>query len=127
MCSWMRSFSQIGVASVLGLRVAYGVGLVIAPARLSARWLGPVEEPTSVALRGLGAREVVLHGVALASALRGGPVRVLLAASAVGDLTDIAATIAARGGLPQGAAAATVLVAGSSAAISIGLAAQADV
>ena len=122
----MHSPSQLGVVTVLALRVAYGAALALAPARLSKRWLGPVDAPTSVALRGLGAREVLLNAVALASALRGGPVRPFLAASAAGDLADIAATVAARRGLPRGSTGATIMVAGSSAAISIGVAVRAD-
>ena len=55
-----------------------------------------------MALRGLGAREIVLHGVAIAAALRDRPVRPFLAASIAGDLADIAATVGGRRGLPDG-------------------------
>ena len=41
-------------------------------------------------LRGLGAREIVVHGAAIAAALRGAPLRPFLAASAAGDVADIA-------------------------------------
>lgn len=122
----MKSASKLGVSTVLVLRVAYGTGLVVAPGRLSGRWLGPLNEPTTVALRGLGAREALLHGLALVSAIRGGPVRPFLAASIAGDLTDIAATAGARRGLPGGSAGATFVVAGLSAAISAGVATRAD-
>ena len=90
--------------ALLGLRVAYGVALIAAPERLALRWLGPAagEAPTQVPLRGLGAREIVVHGAAIAAALHDLPVRPFLAASAAGDLADIAATVGGRRGLPAG-------------------------
>ena len=109
---------------VFGLRIAYGAALVAAPARLTQRWLGPAGEhgPTQVGVRGLGAREVLLHAGALAAALRGAPLRPWLAASVIGDVADIASTAAARADLPEGSAAATLAVAGGSALISAALA-----
>lgn len=120
--------TRIVATAVMALRIAYGVGLIAAPARLALRWLGPAGEraPAQVPLRGLGAREVVLHAGGLAAALRGAPLRPWLAASIVGDLTDIAATVGGRAQLPEGAAAATAIVAGSSALLSVGLAVAAD-
>jgi hypothetical protein len=112
--------------AVLLARIAYGVILVLDPARLTKRWLGAPSEPTEVALRGLGAREIVLHVMALVSALRAGPVRPFLAASMAGDLADIAATAAARRGIPKHAVPATILVAGASVALTAGVAAGAD-
>ena len=109
--------SRIAVAGILGLRLGYGVGLVAAPKRLTARWLGD-SAGAEVAGRALGMREAILHAGALAAALGGRPVRPWLAASMAGDLTDIAATFAARDGLPDGSARATALVAGGSAALS---------
>ena len=120
--------SRILAVSVLGLRVAYGAALVAAPERLTRRWLGPATacDPAQVALRGLGAREVLLHAGGLAATLRGGAVRPWLAASVAGDLSDIAATAAGRRGLPAGAAPATLAVAGASAAISVAVGALLD-
>ena len=114
-------------AAVLGLRVAYGLGLVAAPERLAKRWLGPAAAtpPTQVPLRALGVREAILHTGALAAALGDRPVRPWLIASVAGDLSDVAATAAARRGLPRGALTATAIVAGASAALSAGLAAVA--
>lgn len=113
------SRARAAAFTVLGLRVAYGAGLIAAPARLGRRWLGEAAQsaPTQVPLRGLGAREIVLHCGALAAAGAGRPLRPWLAASIAGDLTDIAATIAGRDQLPRGAAPATVVVAGGSALI----------
>jgi hypothetical protein len=105
-------------SAVLGLRVAYGAALVAAPRRLTGRWLGPgaTQDPGGrVGLRALGTREVLLHAGALAALWRGEPVRPWLIASIGGDLGDIAWTASARSSLPDGAAPATVAVAGGSA------------
>jgi hypothetical protein len=122
--------SRVRAAAValLGFRIAYGVGLIATPTRLAGRWLGPASEhaPTQVPLRGLGAREIVIHAGALAAALTGAPLRPWLAGSVAGDLTDIAATAAGRAELPEGSARATLVVAGTSALISAGLAAAVD-
>ena len=114
--------------AVLGARIAYGAVLVAAPQRVTGRWLGPAAAtaPTQVALRALGAREVLLHAGALLALGRGASLRPWLAASAAGDLTDIAATTAARSGLPAGSAPATAAVAGGSAALSAALALAVD-
>ena len=122
------SRSRAAVIAVLGLRVAYGVGLILAPARLARRWLGSSAEtaPTQVPLRALGAREVVLHSGALAAVLAGEPVRPWLVGSIVGDVTDIASTFVGREQLPSGAAPATVLVGGGSALVTAALVATVD-
>jgi hypothetical protein len=112
---------KIGTAAILGFRVAYGAVLLIAPGKAAGnRWLGKgANAPAArVPLRGLGAREIALHGGALAVLARDGDVRPWLGASVIGDLSDIAATFEARDGLPDGSAAATAIVAGGSAALS---------
>jgi len=118
--------SKIRAATIatLGLRVAYGLGLIVAPERIGRRWLGSAsaKAPTQVPLRALGAREIVLHAGALASVLSDGQVRPWLLGSVAGDVTDLAATVVGRGELPAGAARATALVGGGSALISIALA-----
>jgi hypothetical protein len=119
---------RLAAIAVLGLRVAYGAGLVLAPTRLARRWLGPAaaSAPTQVPLRGLGTREVVLHAGALAAALNDAPLRPWLLASLAGDLTDVFATVTGRRELPDGSATATVLVGGGSAVISAVLAAAVE-
>ena len=106
--------------ATLLLRIVYGLGLIANPERLATRWLGSdaARAPVQVPLRALGMREVLLHSGALAAALRGRDVRPWLAASIVGDLTDIASTVAGRRELPPGAAPATAIVAGGSALLS---------
>jgi hypothetical protein len=114
--------------TLLGLRVAYGAALIAVPERLARRWLGPAAgaPPTQVPLRGMGAREIVVHGAAIAAALNDLPLRPFLAASVTGDLADILATVAGRRGLPDGSAPATLVVAGGSALVTAGLAAAVD-
>ena len=103
--------------AVLGARVAYGAALLVAPQKVTTSWLGPVDDSAKVALRGLGAREIALHGFGIAAALTGAPLKPWLAASIVGDVSDIAATFAGRAGLPDRSAAKTAAVAGVSAAL----------
>jgi hypothetical protein len=119
-----------GVAiGVLGSRIAYGLALIGSPSKVAGnRWLGAgAREPAAqVALRGVGAREIALHGLALGAYLRGSPVRPLLAASIAGDFADIAATATSREGLPDGSAKATAAVAGGSLLLTLALAALVD-
>lgn len=117
------------VAALLSFRVAYGIALLVAPGKVAGnRWLGPgADQPAAtVALRGLGAREVAVHGIALAELARGRPIRPYLAASIVGDLADITAVFTSRDGLPSGSPTATAAVAGVSAALTVAVAASLD-
>jgi hypothetical protein len=116
-------------AALLSLRVAYGLGLLIAPGTVAGgRWLGAGAgaPAATVGLRGVGAREVAVHAIALAALATGRPVRPFLYASIAGDLGDIAATAVARAGLPDGSAPATAAVAGGSAILSAAAAAALD-
>jgi hypothetical protein len=119
------TLTRATASTVLGLRVAYGVALMVRPARLVVRWLGDAanEAPVQVALRGLGVRETILHGGALLAVRRDAPLRPWLAASVVGDLTDVIATAAGRRRLPPGSPLATLAVGGGSALVSVLLAA----
>jgi hypothetical protein len=114
-------------AALLTFRVAYGAALLIAPGKVAGnRWLGPgAHQPAAtVALRGLGAREVAVHGIALAALAKDAPVRPFLTASIIGDLADITAAFASRDGLPSGSPTATAAVAGGSAALTAAIAAS---
>ncbi len=117
--------ARASAAAVMGLRIAYGVALIAAPERLTRSWLGDTAEGAGgrVALRALGAREVLLHAGALRASLGGGSALPWLAVSAGGDLADIASTVAERKGLPDGSARATAVVAGGSALITAAVAA----
>jgi hypothetical protein len=120
---------RAAAVAILSFRIVYGAALLVAPAKVAGnRWLGPGarEAAAQVSLRGLGAREVGLHGLALAGLLRGSPVRPLLGASIAGDLADIASTAISREGLPDGSAGATAAVAGGSALLTAAVAALID-
>ncbi len=123
-----RSKLRTATIAALGLRVGYGVGLIVAPGRLGRRWLGSAaaKAPTQVPLRALGAREIVIHVGALGSALGDRAVRPWLLGSVAGDLTDLAATVVGRDQLPAGAGRATAIVGGGSAFISVVLAIAAE-
>jgi hypothetical protein len=110
------------------MRIAYGAALAIAPARTTEKWLGEdsARPATGVALRALGAREIVLHAGAIAAALTGAPVRPWLVASIGGDCSDVAATLAASRHVPEGAPLKTLAVAGGSAALSAAVVALLD-
>lgn len=114
--------------AVLVLRIGYGLALVAVPRRLALRWLGDAVNgaPVQVPLRGLGAREAILHGGALVALRRGAPVRPWLAASVAGDLTDVIATAVGRRRLPAGSPLATLAVGGGSALVSLLLAGAID-
>jgi hypothetical protein len=115
--------------ALLSLRIAYGAALIAAPAKVAGnRWLGPGARSAAaqVALRGLGAREVALHGLALAAVLGKAQARPLLGASIAGDLADIGAAVLDRDGLPPGSAVATAAVAGGSALLTAATAALLD-
>ena len=124
------STARTAAVAFLGLRVAYGVGLAVAPATFGGRrWLGPSAEtdPTQVALRGLGAREAALHtGILLRALTSDAPLRPWLLASIAGDAADVTATFLGRRGVPDGIPALMVAVGGGSAAITAGVAAWLD-
>ncbi|HSD80028.1 MAG TPA: hypothetical protein VLB47_05185 [Solirubrobacteraceae bacterium] len=98
-------------------RVALGAGLLLAPARLGRPWIGAVADrpAAQVALRGLGARDVLLGGIALHLAGRGPAGARAVMACAAADAADAAATLAARRSLPPLGAAAVVALAGGGA------------
>lgn len=120
---------RAATAAVLSFRIAYGLALIVAPVKVAGnRWLGPGarEAAARVPLRGLGAREIAVHGLAMTALLRGAPVRPWLAASVAGDLADIVAAALDREQLPDGSAGATAAVAGGSALLTAALAVFVD-
>jgi hypothetical protein len=127
--SGYRNPVKKAAAAILAFRVAYGAALLIAPGKVAGnRWLGAgaYQPAATVALRGLGAREVAVHGIALAALAKDRPVRPFLAASVAGDLADVAAAFLSRDGLPKNSPAATAAVAGGSAALTAAIAAGLD-
>lgn len=124
----MMSAARRNAVLVLGLRIAWGLGAVVDPPRFTGRWIGDAahKHQGKVVVRALGAREVALHALALAAALRGCPLRPYLLASMAGDLSDVAATLAARQGLPRGSPLLTAVVGGGAAALTAAVLAGLD-
>jgi hypothetical protein len=118
------NLTRVTTTAVLVMRISYGLGLLVAPRSLALRWLGETasDAPVQVPLRGLGAREVVLHTGALIAVRRRTALRPWLAASIAGDLTDVIATAAGRRRLPPGSPVATAAVGGGAALVSLLLA-----
>lgn len=111
----VRSTQRLVIAYSV-LRAIYAVGLMVAPARVARPWLGDVRRASAaIPTRGVGARELALSAGAIAAATSSGahPDR-WLAACAVADAADIAATLAASGPeLPSRSKVGTVLAAGT--------------
>jgi hypothetical protein len=112
----------VGYAS---LRIAYAVALLTAPARTARPWLGDAagEAGGTIAVRGLGVRDLALSAGALVTAASGRSARPWLAACAASDAVDLAATLAADGdGLPSKSKPGTALAAGAFGALGTALA-----
>jgi hypothetical protein len=98
------------------LRIAYAVALLAAPGRTARPWLGDAAERagTTVSIRGLGIRDLVLSAGAVTAALGEGSARPWLAACALSDAGDLAATLVADGSeLPARSKPGTIMAAGS--------------
>jgi hypothetical protein len=109
------------------LRIGYAVALLAAPERTARPWLGGAagEAGGTIAVRGLGGRDLVLSAGALLAAASGRSARPWLAACAASDAVDLAATLAADGAaLPSKSKPGTVLAAGTFGAIGAALAAR---
>lgn len=102
-------------------RIAFGLALVAVPAKLGESWLGSAgaTPAAQVALRGLGVRDALIGMAQFHTA--GDPERGHRWArtSAFGDLTDLAATVAARGSLPSSGVRGTGALAGFTALASL--------
>jgi hypothetical protein len=100
-------------------RVGVGAAMLLAPAAIARPWIGGDADraPARVLVRGFGARDLILGGIALHLLGRGPAGARSLHACAVADAVDAAATLAAIRDLPAlGAAAVAALAAGSAAA-----------
>jgi hypothetical protein len=109
-----------------GLRIAYALALLALPARTARPWLGDaVEEPgATIAIRGLGARDLALAAGGIAAVVSERSSRPWLAACAASDAADLAATLIADGErLPRKSKPGTVLAAGAFGAAGAALAA----
>jgi len=108
-------------------RLLFGVGLIVAPDKLSARWIGEDGErgPVQVLLRGLGARDIALSAGALACIGDDDQLAVWLAGAIIGDLTDVVAIfVPPASQLPANARLGTVALGGGAAAAGAALLAR---
>ncbi len=123
----MASPNQLTIGFGVG-RIAFGLGLIGVPSRIGSSWIGSVAErpPVHVAIRGLGARDMVLAAGAIVAAARGDAVRPWLIGAIAGDLSDIAATLAAGDSVPARGRWGTVALAGGSVIAGAALAAAAE-
>lgn len=111
------------------LRIAYGAGLLAAPARVARSWIGSDAGSAggSVAIRGLGGRDLALAAGVAHAAWRGDDARPWLVATVVGDLSDLAGTLLApKHSLPDKAKPGTVALAGGFGAAAAFLATRED-
>ncbi|MGI8462603.1 MAG: hypothetical protein ACR2OC_13380 [Solirubrobacterales bacterium] len=105
------------IALSLG-RVAIGLAFVLAPRQGASAWIGEAgdDDRVAVLVRALGVRDLVLGaGAALALREGGEAARPWLAASAVADSVDFAATVIARDQIPKQSVVMTIALAGGSA------------
>ncbi|HEX2103107.1 MAG TPA: hypothetical protein VHF51_05615 [Solirubrobacteraceae bacterium] len=100
-------------------RVAIGVALLLAPRRLGRIWLGRAGAAPggAVAMRALGVRDAVLGGIALHTLDHPEVAPRWQRTCAAVDALDLAATAAARRGLPPVGSALVMAIAGTGAAV----------
>lgn len=114
----IRALSAILAAN----RVLFGVAFLAAPSRSARGWIGRAasRDGTQVVTRALGARDVGLGlGALQALGRTGGDPRPWLAAAALADGADFAATLAAREGLPDAGVRFGAAMAGASTVIAV--------
>lgn len=110
---------DVALARVLGAgRIAFGAGMLVAPARLGRPWIGAVADRPGghVALRALAARDVLLGLIALHLAPHGAQGGRAAHACALADAADFTATLVGRRDLPPTAAGVLVLAGGAAVA-----------
>lgn len=118
----MSSPRKLTIAFAAG-RIAYAAAGIAAPKQAAGPWLGAAAERGGgrVATRALLARDAFLSAGAAVAAVRDESPRGWLAALIASDLSDIAATLADRGELPERGAPGTVAIAGAGALLGIAL------
>ncbi len=113
----MTTPTKVTALVALG-RLAFGAGLIAAPARVAAGWIGKdAERPAAqVAIRGLGARDVALSAGALTALGDTDQLRRWVLAAAACDLGDVAIALATPAdALPTNARWGTVALGGGAA------------
>lgn len=118
----MPRLNPANVSRLIGLgRIAVGAALLAVPDRVGRPWLGEAgaTPAAQVALRGLGIRDALIGMAQIHTA--GDPDRGYRWArtSAVADVVDLVATLAAARSLPATGVAATSTVAGAAAVVGL--------
>lgn len=106
------------------VRVAFGAGLVTAPKRVAAGWIGAdaEREPVMIVVRAVGARDIALSAGLLNSLCGGQASAPWLVSTIASDLCDLGATLAAPADcLPPRARWGTAVMAGGAALTGAGL------
>jgi hypothetical protein len=109
------------LAMATGLaRAAFGLALIVAPARIARGWIGDeAERPNvKVLVRAIGVRDVVVGMGTLMAARRNTPVRGWLEGGMAADAGDIIGTLYAAKHLPRQGVVMTVGLAALAAALS---------
>lgn len=103
-----------------GLRIALGIGWILAPGVVGAGWLGPTARKPAARVMGraIGARDLGL-AAGLLLALRGEtPAAHWLGASASVSAADLLATLTAQSRVPGGRRVLAIALAGATAGLS---------
>lgn len=114
----MSLLTPVNLARAIGAgRIAIGLGLLAAPTALGRSWLGKdgVSPATQVVLRGMGARDALIGMAQVHTAADPERGHRWARTSAIADVTDLAATLAARRSLPSSGVRGTVALAGGAA------------
>jgi hypothetical protein len=103
-------------AIVLGAgRVLFGVAMLAAPQAITRSWVGTEGTPSSVLLRCLAGRDIVIGGGLVLAAARGGDTRPWLAGGVLADTVDGISTLAGGDDIPSNGRIATAALAGGAA------------
>jgi hypothetical protein len=119
----MAPTRTLTTAFALG-RLAFGAGLLTAPEKLAARWIGAdaTRPPVKIVLRAVGARDIALSAGALASLRDEDALRLWLGGALISDLCDVVSTLVTPPDvLPANARWGTVALGGGSALIGAAL------
>jgi hypothetical protein len=113
----LRSLARLHAAG----RVAMGVGLMLAPARIGGAWVGSVGErpEAQVITAAVGARDLGIGAGVLVALAQGSGARPWIAAGVVADAADLVATLRGRGALPPRAVAGVAVIAAGSVAFGL--------
>lgn len=110
------------VAGIIAVgRAVLGIALLLAPDRVSSRWLGTTSEPVRILTRGLGARDLALGVATIAALQRRGDARRWAAVAVVADGADAVANVAAGDRIPPAGRWGTAALAGGSALVGVWL------